>query len=76
MTDHVPVHRLFETHLTMSDLQRSIVFYRDVVGLRLSFEASAAGGLAFVIYVELSVPKPHEKYAAFLLHFTHPTTLI
>jgi len=31
MTDHVPVHRLFETHLTMSDLQRSIVFYRDVV---------------------------------------------
>ena len=40
MTDHVPVRRLFETHLTVSDLQRSIGFYQDVVGLKLSFEAS------------------------------------
>jgi len=40
MTEHVPVHRLFETHLTVSDLQRSIGFYRDVVGLRLAFEAT------------------------------------
>jgi lactoylglutathione lyase len=40
MTDHIPVRRLFETHLTASDLQRSIGFYRDVVGLELAFEAS------------------------------------
>jgi catechol-2,3-dioxygenase len=40
MTDHIPVRRLFETHLTVSDLQRYIGFYRDVVGLKLAFEAS------------------------------------
>jgi len=40
MTDAIPVRRLFETHLTVSDLQRSIGFYRDVVGLELAFEPS------------------------------------
>src|SRR5439155_14139234 len=40
MTDPIAVRRLFETHLTVSDLQRSISFYRDVVGLKLAFEAS------------------------------------
>jgi lactoylglutathione lyase len=40
MTDPIPVRHLFETHLTVSDLQRSIGFYRDVVGLKLAFEAS------------------------------------
>ena len=40
MIDPIPVRRLFETHLTVSDLQRSIGFYRDVVGLKLAFEAS------------------------------------
>ena len=40
MTDPIPVQRLFETHLTVSDLPRSISFYRDVVGLKLAFEAS------------------------------------
>ena len=38
MADQVPVHRLFETHLTVSDLQRSVGFYRDVVGLPLALE--------------------------------------
>lgn len=28
MTDHVPIRGLFETHLTVSDLRRSIGFYR------------------------------------------------
>jgi lactoylglutathione lyase len=40
MGDPIPVRRLFETHLTVSDLQRSIGFYRDIVGLKLAFEAS------------------------------------
>jgi len=31
----VPVRGLFETHLTVSDLQRSIAFYRDTIGLEL-----------------------------------------
>lgn len=31
----IPIDRLFETHITVSDLQRSINFYRDVVGLEV-----------------------------------------
>lgn len=32
---------LFETHLTVSDLSRSVAFYRDVVGLPLALEVPA-----------------------------------
>ncbi len=32
----VPVHGLFEAHLTVSDLERSMGFYRDTVGLALA----------------------------------------
>jgi lactoylglutathione lyase len=38
MTDRVPIRGLFETHLTVSDLRRSIAFYRDVVGLQVALE--------------------------------------
>jgi lactoylglutathione lyase len=38
MNGPVPVTGLFETHLTVSDLSRSVVFYRDVVGLSLALE--------------------------------------
>jgi lactoylglutathione lyase len=38
MANPVPIRGLFETHLTVSDLQRSIAFYRDVVGLPLALE--------------------------------------
>ena len=41
----IPIERLFETHITVSDLQRSINFYRDVVGLEVGLvqpERSAA----------------------------------
>jgi lactoylglutathione lyase len=31
----IPIERLFETHITVSDLERSIAFYRDVVGLEV-----------------------------------------
>jgi lactoylglutathione lyase len=34
---------LFETHLTVADLQRSIAFYRDVVGLELAYEVPERG---------------------------------
>ena len=40
MINPIPVRRLFDTHLTVSDLQLSIAFYRDVIGLKLAFEAS------------------------------------
>ena len=32
----VPIRGLFEAHLTVSDLDRSIAFYRDVLGLPLA----------------------------------------
>ncbi|WP_225766701.1 VOC family protein [Inquilinus sp. Marseille-Q2685] len=32
----VPIRSLYETHLTVSDLDRSIAFYRDVLGLELA----------------------------------------
>jgi lactoylglutathione lyase len=38
MADHVPVSGLFESHLTVSDLQRSVGSYREVVGLPLALE--------------------------------------
>ncbi len=38
MAEHVPVSGLFESHLTVSDLQRSVGFYREVVGLPLALE--------------------------------------
>ena len=38
MAHHVRIRRLFESHLTVSDLQRSVSFYRDLVGLRLALE--------------------------------------
>lgn len=39
----VPVVGLFETHLTVSDLPRSVAFYRDVVGLRTAYEVPERG---------------------------------
>jgi lactoylglutathione lyase len=40
---------LFETHLTVSDLGRSVEFYRDVVGLDLALEVSERGAAFFWI---------------------------
>ena len=38
LPDPTPVLGLFETHLTVHDLQQSIRFYREVVGLPLALE--------------------------------------
>src|ERR671924_462325 len=40
---------LFETHLTVNDLDRSIAFYRDVVGLPLALELPERGAAFFWI---------------------------
>lgn len=40
---------LFETHLTVSDLERSIAFYRDVVGLPLALVLEERGAAFFWI---------------------------
>ena len=34
---------LFETHLTVADLQRSVAFYRDIVGLPVALEIPDRG---------------------------------
>jgi lactoylglutathione lyase len=43
----VPVVGLYETHLTVSDLQRSVAFYRDVVGLPVALELPERGAAFF-----------------------------
>jgi lactoylglutathione lyase len=45
----VPLHGLFEAHLTTRDLDRSISFYRDVVGLPLACELPERGAAFFWI---------------------------
>ena len=40
---------LFEAHLTVSDLGRSVAFYRDVVGLPLALEVPDRGAAFFWI---------------------------
>jgi lactoylglutathione lyase len=45
MAGQVRVRGLFETHLTVNDLERSVGFYRDVVGLPLALESD--GNTAF-----------------------------
>jgi lactoylglutathione lyase len=49
MTECVPVGGLFETHLTVSDLGRSVAFYREVVGLPLALEVPERGATFFWI---------------------------
>jgi lactoylglutathione lyase len=43
----VPVRGLFESHLTVSDLGRSVAFYRDVVGLPVALEIPERGAAFF-----------------------------
>ena len=41
MSDTAAIEGLFEAHLTVADLERSIDFYRGVVGLELAYRAPA-----------------------------------
>ena len=45
----VPLHGLFEAHLTTRDLDRSVRFYRDIVGLPLAYELPQRGAAFFWI---------------------------
>jgi len=49
MSGPVPVAGLFETHLTVRDLDRSVAFYRDIVGLPLALELPERGAAFFWI---------------------------
>ena len=39
MSGPVPIDGLFETHLAVADLSRSVAFYHDVIGLSPALEA-------------------------------------
>jgi lactoylglutathione lyase len=43
MLSGMTVRGLFETHLTVADLSRSVAFYRDVVGLRVALQLPERG---------------------------------
>ena len=43
----IPIQGLYESHLTVSDLPRSIAFYRDMVGLELAHTIPARGAAFF-----------------------------
>ena len=43
MPEPVPVRGLFEAHLTVSDVGRSVAFYREVVGLPLALDLPERG---------------------------------
>jgi lactoylglutathione lyase len=43
MAGAVPVDGLFETHLTVADVGRSVAFYRDVVGLEPALDLPERG---------------------------------
>ena len=49
MTQPVPIDGLFEAHLTVNDLSRSVAFYRDIVGLPLALDAPDRGAAFFWI---------------------------
>jgi ribosomal protein S18 acetylase RimI-like enzyme len=49
MTSTPRAARLFEAHLTVSDLDRSIAFYRDVLGLPLALQLPERGAAFFWI---------------------------
>jgi len=42
-----PIKGLYESHLTVSDLSRSIAFYRDIVGLELAHTVPARNAAFF-----------------------------
>ena len=49
MSEPVTIEGLFETHLTVRDLDRSVAFYRDVVGLQPALHDPDLGAAFFWI---------------------------
>lgn len=47
MAGPVPIEGLFEAHLAVNDLGRSVAFYRDVIGLTLGLEQPERGAAFF-----------------------------
>jgi lactoylglutathione lyase len=79
MTDHVPVRGLFETHLTVSDLRRSIAFYRDIIGLQVALEVPQRNAAFFSVgdsrTLMLGLWSPGTAPLGFTLHVTFEVAL-
>ena len=75
----VPIQGLWETHLTVSDLERSVAFYRDTIGLELAHRVPARGAAFFWIGVPrqamLGLWSLGTSPLAFRLHFAFQVTL-
>jgi lactoylglutathione lyase len=71
----IAIRGLFEVHMTVADLDRSIAFYRDVVGLRLArielareaafFWIGAAGNAMLGLWKAGSAPQRVTLHTAF-----------
>lgn len=75
----VPIDGLWETHLTVSDLERSIAFYRDTLGLTLAHRVPARHAAFFWIdpprQAMLGLWGMHGAPLALRLHFAFQVTL-
>jgi catechol 2,3-dioxygenase-like lactoylglutathione lyase family enzyme len=76
---NVPVLGLWETHLTVADLDRSIAFYRDVIGLRLAHTVPERNAAFFWIgqprQSMLGLWSIHTSPMAMRLHFAFEVTI-
>jgi lactoylglutathione lyase len=71
----MPIHDLFEAHLTVADLDRAIAFYRDLLGLELAhvvpqrqvafFWLGAAGNAMLGVWATGSTPQRMVLHTAF-----------
>ncbi len=75
----VPIQGLWETHLTVGDLDRSIAFYRDVVGLTLAHTLPERHAACFWIgaprQAMLGLWSIHTSPMAMKLHYAFQVTL-
>ncbi len=75
----VPIQGLWETHITVADLDRSIGFYRDVVGLTLAHTVPERHAAFFWIgqprQAMLGLWSIHTSPMAMRLHYAFQVTL-
>ncbi|MGA3003676.1 MAG: VOC family protein [Acetobacteraceae bacterium] len=75
----VPIQGLWETHLTVADLDRSIAFYRDVIGLTLAHTVPERHAAFFWIgqprQAMLGLWSIHTSPMAMRLHYAFQVTL-
>ena len=75
----IPIQGLWETHLTVRDLDRSITFYRDVVGLTLAHRVPERHAAFFWIgpprHAMLGLWSIHTSPIAMRLHYAFQVSL-